>query len=52
MHGFPRIVELPARLNADMASLETEESALFFVGMTENGPKMNLQSYNALVTAL
>ena len=49
---FPRIVELPARLNADMASLETEESALFFVGMMENGPKMNLQSYNALVTAL
>ena len=49
---FSRIVELSARLNAEMASLETEESARFFVGMMETGPKMNLQFYNALVTAL
>ena len=49
---FPQIVELSALLNAGMASLETEESARFFVGMMETGPKMNLQFYNALVTAL
>lgn len=47
----PQIVELSALLNAEMASLETEESAGFFVGMMETGPKMNLQYYNALVTA-
>ena len=49
---FLRIVELSALSNADMVSLGTEELARFFVGMMETGPKMNLQFYNVLVTAL
>lgn len=38
--------------NADMVSLETVELPRFSVGMTESGAKMNLQFYNALVSAL
>lgn len=49
---FPQIVELSALSNADMVSLGTEELARFCVGMMETGPKMNLQFYSALVTAL
>ena len=49
---FPRIVELSALSNADMVSLETAELARFFVGIMATEPKMNLQFYNALVTAL
>lgn len=49
---FPQIVELSALSNADMVSLGTEELARFCVVMMETGPKMNLQFYSALVTAL